>query len=82
MTFRYLTFRASLLTPELLSLLAKFHAATAYWLMQVNVDVRPYELNQDSYAPNEYKSITFPLSETVPKMLRYVLNLKYGNTSL
>ncbi|XP_008212773.1 ubiquitin conjugation factor E4 A [Nasonia vitripennis] len=77
---KYLTFRASLLTPELLSLLAKFHAATAYWLMQVNVDVRPHELNQDNYAPNEYKPITFPLPESVPKMLRCIPEFVVENT--
>lgn len=59
-----------MLTPELLSLLAKFHAATAFWLMQVNVDVRQHELNQDIYAPNEHRSITFPLPDKVPEMLR------------
>lgn len=70
--YRYLTIRASLLTPELLSLLAKFHAATAFWLMQVNIDIKSKEINQgqDNYAPNEYKPITFPLPETVPTTLR------------
>lgn len=62
-----------MLTPELLSLLSKFHAATAFWLMQVNINTKSEELNQDNYAPNEYKPITFPLPEIVPKTLRYDL---------
>ena len=59
-----------MLTPELLGILAKFHAATAFWLIQVNVDDRPHGLHQDSYAPNEFKSITFPLPKIVPETLR------------
>ncbi|XP_058800280.1 ubiquitin conjugation factor E4 A [Phymastichus coffea] len=77
---KYLTYRASLLSPESLSLLAKFHAATAFWLMQVNVDIRQHELNQDIYAPNEYRSITFPLPKKVPEMLRCVPEFVVDNT--
>jgi ubiquitin conjugation factor E4 A len=62
--------RASLLTPEILSLLAKFHAATAFWLIQVNIDTKLHELNQDTYAPCEYNDIIFPLPEKVPETLK------------
>ncbi|XP_057320961.1 ubiquitin conjugation factor E4 A [Microplitis mediator] len=36
---KYLSYRASLLSPAMLNLLAKFHATTAFWLMQVIVDI-------------------------------------------
>ncbi|XP_011494935.1 PREDICTED: ubiquitin conjugation factor E4 A [Ceratosolen solmsi marchali] len=77
---KYLTMKASLLTPDILNLLAKFHSATAFWLIQVNIDTRLQELNQDTYAPCVYKVITFPFSERVPETLRCIPEFIIENT--
>ncbi|KAJ8679553.1 hypothetical protein QAD02_015340 [Eretmocerus hayati] len=69
---KYLSLRASLLSPESLSALAKFYAATASWLMQVNVDDRNHVSNEDNYFPYEYKTIKFPLPDKIPETLRCI----------
>ncbi|KAL7305224.1 hypothetical protein TKK_0002609 [Trichogramma kaykai] len=69
---RYLSYRVSLLTPEVLGVFAKFHAASAFWLAQVNMDTRSLGLNEENYAPNEYRSITFPLPDAAPLTLRCI----------
>lgn len=70
--FRYLSLKASLLAPEMLKLLAKFHATTAFWLVQVYLNNEiGGEGKQCDYIPKEYKIVTFPLPETVPDTLRY-----------
>lgn len=79
---RYLTLKASLLVPEMLQHLAKFHAMTAFWLIQVNVDnVTVDEGDKQSFAPKQYRSVTFPLSEVVPITLRYKY-VKYTRVSI
>lgn len=70
MNFRYLSLRASILVPEMLKLLAKFHATTAFWLVQVYLN-EIGENEQNNYIPKECKVVTFPLPETVPDTLRY-----------
>lgn len=75
---RYLSLKASLLVPEMLEHLAKFHAMTAFWLIQVNLHIVTEE-DKKSFAPEQYIPVTFPLSETVPITLRYV---KYTYTKL
>lgn len=77
---QYLALRASLLAPEMLNLLAKFHATTAHWLIQVNLnEICEGDSNSD-YAPKQYKPLTFPLSETVPITLRCVPEFVVENT--
>lgn len=72
---RYLSLRASLLVPDMLKLLAKFHATTAFWLVQVYLnDAKIGENAENDYIPKECKEVTFPLPETVPDTLRYFLN--------
>jgi len=51
--------------------LAKFHAMTAFWLIQVNLHVVTEEEDKQNFAPKQYIPVTFPLSETVPITLRY-----------
>lgn len=70
---RYLSLRASLLVPEMLKLLAKFHATTAFWLVQVYLnDAKDEENERHNYIPKECKEVMFPLPETVPDSLRYI----------
>ena len=58
----------------MLKLLAKFHATTAFWLVQVYLnDVKIGENAENDYIPKECKEVTFPLPETVPDTLRYLL---------
>ncbi|KAK2589180.1 hypothetical protein KPH14_001996 [Odynerus spinipes] len=75
----YLSLRASLLAPEMLNLLAKFHATTAHWLIQVNLN-EICEEDDNDYAPKQYKSLTFPLSEIVPSTLRCIPEFVVENT--
>lgn len=72
---RYLSLRASLLVPEMLKLLAKFHATTAFWLVQVYLNDTKIGENEENYIPKECKEVKFPLSGTVPDTLRYLLNI-------
>ncbi|XP_031827892.1 ubiquitination factor E4A [Nomia melanderi] len=78
---KYLSLKASLLAPEMLKLLAKFHATTAFWLVQVylNNDIGG-EGKQSDYTPKEYKVVTFPLPETVPDTLRCIPEFVVENT--
>ncbi|XP_012254969.2 ubiquitin conjugation factor E4 A [Athalia rosae] len=70
---KFLSFRASLLAPEMLGLVAKFHAMTAVWLLQVNLDCVDSDKDvQSTYAPKEFKTVTFPLPATIPKTLRCI----------
>lgn len=55
----------------MLNLLAKFHATTAHWLIQVNLNEINEEDDNDDYAPKQHRPLTFPLSEIVPITLRY-----------
>lgn len=71
MCYRYLSLKASLLVPEMLEHLARFHAMTAFWLVQVNLHVITEEENIKNFAPKQYIPVTFPLPETVPITLRY-----------
>lgn len=78
---RYLSLRASLLAPEMLSLLAKFHATSAVWLLQVNMDeVGSEESKRSTYAPGEFRTVTLPLPETVPVTLRCIPEFVVENT--
>ncbi|XP_043248079.1 ubiquitin conjugation factor E4 A isoform X1 [Colletes gigas] len=78
---KYLSLKASLLAPEMLKLLVKFHATTAFWLVQVYLnDVQADDSKQSNYAPKEYKTVTFPLPETVPDTLRCIPEFVVENT--
>ncbi|XP_033329559.2 ubiquitination factor E4A [Megalopta genalis] len=78
---KYLSLKASLLAPEMLKLLAKFHATTAFWLVQVYLNNE--EVADDKsydYTPKEYIEVTFPLPETVPDTLRCIPEFVVENT--
>ncbi|XP_015436791.1 PREDICTED: ubiquitin conjugation factor E4 A [Dufourea novaeangliae] len=76
-----LSFNASLLVPEMLTLLAKFHATTAFWLVQVYLNNEEVEGGkQIDYTPKEYKTITFPLPDTVPDTLKCIPEFVVENT--
>ncbi|KAK1118533.1 hypothetical protein K0M31_014842 [Melipona bicolor] len=78
---KYLSLRASLLVPDMLKLLAKFHATTAFWLVQVYLnDVKIGENAENDYIPKECKEVTFPLPETVPDTLRCIPEFVVENT--
>ncbi|XP_050447919.1 ubiquitin conjugation factor E4 A [Cataglyphis hispanica] len=77
---KYLSLKASLLMPEMLEHLARFHAMTAFWLIQVNLHVITDEENVESFAPKQYISVTFPLSETIPITLRCIPEFVVENT--
>ncbi|XP_076286750.1 ubiquitination factor E4A isoform X2 [Lasioglossum baleicum] len=78
---KYLSLKASLLTPEMLKLLAKFHATTAFWLVQVYVsNGEAGEGETCDYTPKEYKEVTFPLPEAVPDTLRCIPEFVVENT--
>ncbi|XP_017885248.1 ubiquitin conjugation factor E4 A [Ceratina calcarata] len=75
---KYLSLRASLLVPEMLKLLSKFHATTAFWLVQLYLDDVNGE--QNDYIPKECKAVTFPLPETAPDTLRCIPEFVVENT--
>ncbi|KAK9296316.1 hypothetical protein QLX08_009645 [Tetragonisca angustula] len=78
---KYLSLRASLLVPDMLKLLAKFHATTAFWLVQVYLnDAKIGENAENDYIPKECKEVTFPLPETVPDTLRCIPEFVVENT--
>lgn len=77
---KYLSLKASLLMPEMLEHLAKFHAMTAFWLIQINLNVVTDEENTQSFAPKQYIPVTFPLPETVPITLRCIPEFVVENT--
>ncbi|KAG5320999.1 UBE4A factor, partial [Pseudoatta argentina] len=77
---KYLSLKASLLVPEMLCHLSKFHAMTAFWLIQVNLYVITEEGNKQSFVPTHYTPVTFPLSETVPITLRCIPEFVVENT--
>ncbi|XP_011696774.1 PREDICTED: ubiquitin conjugation factor E4 A [Wasmannia auropunctata] len=74
---KYLSLKASLLVPEMLGHLAKFHAMTAFWLVQVNLHI--VESTQH-IVPEQYIPVTFPLPETVPTTLRCIPEFVVENT--
>lgn len=74
--FRYLSLKTSLLAPDMLKLLAKFHATTASWLVQVCLNDVQTDREQSDYAPKKRKEVTFPFPETVPDTLRYVSEIR------
>lgn len=76
---KYLSLRAGLLVPELLNLLASFHAASAYWLMHVNVHVM-LNTHQGTFAPIDPLEITYPLPEFIPNTLKCVPEFVVENT--
>ncbi|CAL1687598.1 unnamed protein product [Lasius platythorax] len=77
---KYLSLKASLLVPEMLEHLARFHAMTAFWLVQVNLHVITEEENIKNFAPKQYIPVTFPLPETVPITLRCIPEFVIENT--
>ena len=78
---KYLSLRASLLAPGMLKLLAKFHATTAFWLVQVYLnDIKVGEEEQNDYAPKKRKPVTFPFPDTVPDTLRCIPEFVVENT--
>ncbi|XP_076764676.1 ubiquitination factor E4A [Xylocopa sonorina] len=78
---KYLSLRASLLVPEMLKLLAKFHATTAFWLVQVYLnDAEIDEDEQNDYIPKECKVVELPLPETVPDTLKCIPEFVVENT--
>lgn len=79
-----MSLRASLLVPEMLNLLAKFHATTAFWLIQVSLDLDD-EMNTESpagrsYAPKKFIPVTFPLPNRVPNTVRCIPEFVVENT--
>lgn len=77
---KYLSLRASLLVPEMLKLLAKFHATTAFWLVQVYLNDIKIGENEENYIPKECKEVKFPLPGTVPDTLRCIPEFVVENT--
>lgn len=85
---KYLSLRASLLSPCMLTMLTKFHSATAYWLMQVNINNDLNNNNIDninndddlSYAPKKHKNLTFPLTDNIPETLSCIPEFIVENT--
>ena len=72
-----MTLKASLLIPDMLKHLARFHAMTAFWLVQVNLNAVTEEQSKQSFAPKQYMPLTFPLPETAPITLRYATYVMY-----
>ncbi|XP_012529354.2 ubiquitin conjugation factor E4 A [Monomorium pharaonis] len=77
---KYLSLKASLLVPEMLEHLTKFHAMTASWLIQVNLYVVTEEEGKQNFTPKQYIPVTFPLPETVPITLRCIPEFVVENT--
>lgn len=70
--FRYLSMKAALLEPTTLHLLSQFQKATCIWLTQVVLDVdKDFQSNNlQSYCPNKFSVIEFPLPTVVPPTLK------------
>jgi hypothetical protein len=70
--FRYLSMKAALLEPSTLHLLSQFQKATCVWLTQVVLDVdKDFKSNDlQSYCPNKFLVIEFPLPSIVPPTLK------------
>lgn len=64
--------KATILEPSTLHLLSQFQKATCVWLTQVVLDVdSDFQSNSlQSYCPNNFKIIEFPLPNTVPSTLK------------
>ncbi|XP_076245661.1 ubiquitination factor E4A [Calliopsis andreniformis] len=76
----YLSLRASLLAPEMLKLLARFHATSAFWLVQIYLNDVKVDEEENDYAPKKQKPVTFPFPETVPDTLRCIPEFVVENT--
>jgi hypothetical protein len=76
--YRYLSLKTSLLIPEMLEHLSRFHAMTAFWLIQVNLHVNEKEVEQN-FIPKQYIAVTFPLPKAIPITLRYVKYIRNYN---
>lgn len=63
--------RATLLEPMNLVLLGDLYVATAEWLIQVAIQP-PVAGQPESYAPMEFRPLTFPLPDYVPPTLSCV----------
>lgn len=78
---KYLSFKTSLLVPEISQCLTRFYAMTAVWLTQVNLDVNLEEgTTPQNFIPKQYVSVTFPLPEAVPTTLRCIPEFVIENT--
>lgn len=64
--------KAALLEPSTLHLLSQFQKATCVWLTQVVLDVdKDFQSNTlQSYCPDKFKPIEFPLPASVPPTLK------------
>lgn len=64
--------KTALLEPSTLHFLSQFQKATCVWLTQVVLDVDKdfHSNNLQSYCPNKFKIIEFPLSDVVPPTLK------------
>lgn len=64
--------KAALLEPSTLQLLSQFQKATCVWLTQVVLDVnKDFQTNDhQSYCPNKFNVIEFPLPNIVPPTLK------------
>jgi len=58
--------------------LSRFHAMTAFWLIQVNLHVNEKEVEQN-FIPKQYIPVTFPLPKAIPITLRYVKHIRNYN---
>jgi len=64
--------KAALLEPSTLQLLSQFQKATCIWLTQVVLDVdKDFQSNNmQSYCPDKFRTIKFPLPSVVPCTLK------------
>ncbi|KAL5235405.1 hypothetical protein ACI65C_002815 [Semiaphis heraclei] len=71
---KYLSMKAALLEPSALHLLSQFQKATCIWLTQVVLDVdKDFQSNNlQSYCPNKFSVIEFPLPSVVPPTLKCI----------
>ncbi|XP_025409888.1 ubiquitin conjugation factor E4 A isoform X2 [Sipha flava] len=71
---KYLSMKAALLEPSTLYLLSQFQKATCVWLTQVVLDVNKDFQSSDlqSYCPNKFNVIEFPLPNIVPLTLKCI----------
>ncbi|VVC44918.1 Hypothetical protein CINCED_3A005936 [Cinara cedri] len=71
---KYLSLKAALLEPSTLHLMSQFQKATCVWLTQVVFDVdKDFQSNDlQSYSPNTFKPIKFPLPSFIPPTLKCI----------
>ncbi|XP_045464732.1 ubiquitin conjugation factor E4 A [Harmonia axyridis] len=67
---KFLSYKAQLTEPNMLSSMFNFISSSCYWLCLVAI--KQDSNDENSYAPNEETEISFPISSSIPNTLRCI----------